>query len=73
MYNYISETKRLNRREHFQLVYPAVFLAEEEKEQRLNATREDTVELLPNTKKHKRELREESDSDASVVVLDTTV
>ena len=50
-----------------------MFLAEEEKEQRLNATREDTVELLPNIKKHKKKLKEESDSDASVVVLDTTI
>ena len=57
---------------NFSWFYHTVFLAEEEKEQRLNATREDAVELLPNTKKHKK-LKEESDSDASVVVLDTTI
>ena len=50
-----------------------LFLAEEEEEQRLNATREDTVELLPNSRKRKTKPKEESDSDASVVVLDTTV
>lgn len=51
-------------------------LTEEEKERKLDSTRGDTEELLPNSKNHKRKPQKdtgESDSDSSVVVLDTTV
>jgi len=51
-------------------------LTEEEKERRLDSTRGDTEELLPNSKNHKRKPQNdtgESDSDSSLVVLDTTV